>query len=57
MPTYALAEFGVAPLPIYSKDLLPYYVPDPVFGDGEILTHWKLKVPVDIQLRAGEWER
>lgn len=53
MPTYALAEFGVAPLPIYSKDLLPYYVPDPVFGDGEILTNWKLKVPVYIQLRAG----
>ena len=57
MPTYALAEFGVAPLPIYSKDLLPYYVPDPVVGDGEILTNSKLKVPVYIQLRAGEWER
>ena len=39
------------------KPFILVYVPDPVFRDGEILTNSKLKVPVYIQLRAGEWER
>lgn len=42
---YVLAEFGVAPLPLTLKDLLPYYVPDPVFGDGEILMNSNFQGP------------